>query len=62
MISIFTIICPPYLFGAISIKAFLDKSICLPLANGPLSVTVTMTDFPVFIEVTFNLVPKGNVL
>ena len=62
MIAKFTLICPPYLSGAINIKAFLDKSICLPFTNGPLSVTLTSTDFPVFIEVTLNFVPKGNVL
>ena len=43
-------------------NAFLDKSISLPLTNGPRSFTVTTTDFLLEGLVTFNLVPNGNFL
>lgn len=36
-----------------------ERSIMRPRPNGPLSVTLTMTDFPLAGFVTFNLVPKG---
>ena len=54
--------CPPYFEGAIFIKAAFDKSISLPFTNGPLSLTVTITDFLETILVTFTFVPNLSVL
>lgn len=56
-ISTLTVQTPPQpIFRA----AALDRSNCLPLMNGPLSLITTITDLPLC--VTLSLVPKGNVL
>jgi CYTH domain-containing protein len=61
-ISKHTLMYPAPLLEAMEKKAFLDKSISLPLTNGPLSVISTTTVFPVAILVALILVPKGSVL
>jgi len=50
------------LFEAISIKAFLERSISLPFTKGPLSVTSTIVDFLFNRFVIFSFVPKGSFL
>ena len=47
--------------SVISIKAFLDRSNPFPFTKGPLSLTLTITDFPFITFVTFSKVPKGYV-
>ena len=44
----------------IFLAAALERSICLPLMNGPRSLILTTTDLPLYVIRTF--VPKGSVL
>src|SRR5690606_30716287 len=60
IISILADMVPERLSDAISIKARLVKSNSRPFVNGPLSVTVTNTDFPLRGFVTFSFVPNGS--
>ena len=57
--SSFTRAVPEFMIP-ISFAALLDKSMILPLINGPRSLMRTMTSFPFRRLVTLTKVPKGS--